>query len=849
MSHKFLISLVLLALAGCQKPEDAKAPNAQTPAVEGQNAVDAKEAERPEPAQNGCEEIGLRPEDRAKWDCVPESGYWCTDPRGCPVNGNLAKVGTVIDSAESVPKDKGYELSSSCILCTALAWECVREEGCLCGSERIKKGALCEGGTYKAADALTGSCNKESCKTDVCHHGQCSCGKTPYEPYQDFTCVVNRYRANLEGMPEEDEDDFMFTSVSFHENRFDLRCDKEDGCPCGDEKCEKGYYCLVPTSTDVTSFCADLDEIGNREDEEPETEDPSDQEIPDVPSICDRDDGCPCGKQICPNNAICRDQLCIYRDQYTHEGNGETESHEAFYCDKAKGCKCGTENQLCPKDAFCHQTFLEGTAEFECFTVSKKFKNAKDLFKFNFKDVLSHSGDANPRKMIFDELYEDEEDAPYQRRYLEKKEGRSRFVVTSKPGSNCGDDPLKEGYLCVRQELVLGKEHSKDWSYKEYGHCRMPFEGSSWDSCRIPKYAIEQVCNLEKGCLCGSKKIPKGDVCVDGKGQCSSLDVRPGCLCGEQKIKSPYGCDEGQPICQAGIQNDEKSCLCRNQEIDAGDLCLKDRIICGENSTTRGCLCGEKTLREGYRCLQKEQICACNEDKDQPCECACGDQKIPKDAICRDDDTSLIPRYAQYLAEEDAYQVSCNGQEKKIKRPGYDIAKTEKDSVGEYSEEAFCTCGTGKPSPGKDYGCAYKPVKLGSYDAQTIVASFAGYQCQSFEGCACGDERCEPGDLCVIGSDDSLRCHEYNTFTGVCALHALPPSLIHKGGYACYAGNHNSVIGGWYCDRPEGCACGDAKCARWQLCMVPGICSKNQMLESQRSRLDEPKIIDLEEPD
>ena len=55
-----------------------------------------------------CGSTSLSPEDATKWDCVPDIGFWCTDPDGCPVNGNTAMVGTRLIWVQ--PKQGGGEV-------------------------------------------------------------------------------------------------------------------------------------------------------------------------------------------------------------------------------------------------------------------------------------------------------------------------------------------------------------------------------------------------------------------------------------------------------------------------------------------------------------------------------------------------------------------------------------------------------------------------------------------------------------------------------------------------------------------------------------------------------------------
>ena len=71
--------------------------------------ADTKDTNKETATPRPCGPTTLNAADAEKWDCVPDIGYWCTDPAGCPVNGQIAKVDTRLVYALPLPQGTQYE--------------------------------------------------------------------------------------------------------------------------------------------------------------------------------------------------------------------------------------------------------------------------------------------------------------------------------------------------------------------------------------------------------------------------------------------------------------------------------------------------------------------------------------------------------------------------------------------------------------------------------------------------------------------------------------------------------------------------------------------------------------------
>ena len=576
-----------------------------------------------------------------------------------------------------------------------------------------------------------------------------------------------------------------------------------------------GDACVAPVSDSTNAdLCACVSEFVC----------PREEEI----VICDNEDGC----DGCEIGEYRRDGLCVSHQEPGDGGSGI----DKFICDKPEGCNCGTRNALCPYGNFCiierEDPDWSGAISFKC--VKPDLRSDDSIFD-----------------ELFNEQYFSLEDVKHRRNYyLYNKDGlefEKTFVLCSEPCCDCGGKPLQKDYFCIEQHVVFDSadQTNGSWDYSEYGVCPKYYKSHDkdkahqWGKCDIAEDIAEQVCFNPKGCACGKNLIAMGDVCKDGRSHCSATNSRPGCMCGNKPLEANYGCYHDSPICQA------ETCVCRGNEIDLGDICADDKIICGANSRTPGCICGDKPLREGYRCFNKEQLCDCKSDD---CHCSCGQTQIDRNVVCRDDDTPLIKipfKHEESVAEGFRLgEILYCGDQAVPLRAKRDIFMngTLLDINDPDDQKILCECGTGQSAPGDGYGCGFEAGTVGVGSEWTSVSELAGWQCQRFEGCSCGNETCMPGDMCQI-SPDGMTCLEFNTFKGECGESVLPPALIHNERYQCYDPYKPVAATGWYCSKAEGCVCGESKCGYLQRCLSQGKCSEDKLPDSAVDYL-ESAVID-----
>ena len=756
-------------------------------------------------------------------------------------------------------------------------WVCVLDEGCACGSGKIAKGAFCFGDMYEAKDAVDGACNKDNCPA-FCQIDKCVYGDIEIPPNRrGYESIRQSRQRKLEicvrdaGCKDGDIERALGEARYLNKGYLAIdfvNCMQDEGCPCGNEHCQKGQGCYERGSWGWE--CSG----GNSQKQ-------------DVDFKCKDAKGCSCGNQLCPEGYQCHDGLCVYSVDYSSEGNRHVV--EIFYCDKPEGCACGADGYggyRCPKGAMCStEDFHDGWSTFWnahlCESVSDKYKDSKALF--NFLKSSKPDAESEPDKPIERYLYSKKTDAEIMKSksilsldtYSDgdqhemvirngKRFGNTQYdgwtVLCSEPGCDCIGEPLKEGYICVEQTPDI----------------------------------YEQVCFDDKGCKCGDGIIMAGDICVDGRAQCATLHSRLGCMCGGTELKDKdYRCYAGRLRCQS------KQCKCGDQKISNGDFCDHGQAVCGDESLSTGCMCGGMPLREGYMCDEQMQRCHCKfvepqkvesgdgdeeegEDDDEvdeetmrerlrsTCTCPCGTEQIGYGFGCLDGNTpEKLPEIVspgvkkigdgeyEIVDEElaDFSILTCGDKELIIERNG-DMYKRKLSKTGKYRWEEkidddhpedrglFCTCGTGKPIPGDHYGCGL--VKYGEHGAGSewsVRFTFKGYQCRSYDGCACGEDTCMPGDICDISDNGSMKCKAFLTFDGTCGNHQLSPSIIYHGGYRCYSEYHSDFAQGWYCRNQEGCACGDIRCEYGHMCLAPGYCGMNKNVTSDGFSFKFPKIM------
>ena len=870
------------------------------------DAENAGNAQINDTAPKPCGPTTLNAADAEKWDCVPDIGYWCTDPAGCPVNGQIAKAGTRLGLVRPLPQGTQYEYvpgnetdlkidlhKESHILhsnsTTQGVWKCTSNTGCMCGTGKIQADSICYGDTYTSESALENSpCSEQNCHA-YCRDNQCVCGDiilvdvkheglqckrdhqictnkngceyqgknySQYESWTEYTLICD----DIKGCSCGNASCKLYDTCLLPEGKCitpdEFWCNKSEGCPCGTMTCNESEKCIT-----AESKC--IDRRGERTPDNP-VEKRSGNNIPE----CDAEEGCKCGSQICPQYYKCMNDLCVY---VSGAGDG-SDGHFAFYCDKPEGCSCGSPATICPMGAVCDQWDGDhGWTDafgYRCAKVDQeKVKDEKSLFEFlkdEFsRDIIYDVINSDTNNIIFDEQYFGSytDVALHQNYVLNKKDGKEvgMYVVCSQPGCDCSGVPLAENYLCVEQHVVFATESSDD-----FGICPWPYYGFTHDapstggSCDIADNINEQICFNPKGCSCGTETIPMGDVCIDDHAQCSTLQPRAGCTCGNEKPGKGYGCYHEQLICQT---ND---CQCHGKTIHLGDICTKEGVICGANSHTVGCLCDETPLKDGYRCFQKEQICACHTDtKDcndeecdntdvdrKPCTCKCGEQTIKTDAACKNDKPAQLHNKGDLNKHAKFNKIQCGNRGEMYSEENlhaYVMYKSRKYRVDNRIPELArlaCTCGTGVEAPGEGYACAIKEDTKGNGSEWMSIALYAGWQCNKYEGCICGNKTCRPGDLCTTDEKGNQSCEAFNTIDGNCGGHKLPPHFVYENGYECYDLWEATNAKGWYCGNIDGCSCGDVTCEQYQMCLSHGYCSKHKLTsESELEELKRP-IID-----
>ncbi len=846
-----VMACALSSFVGCNKPQEQASENVQlTQEASESPATDAKPSEAPATEVKTCGPTTLAVADAEKWECVPESGYWCTDPKGCPVNGNIAVVGTRLAFAQPLPQGTGYHFDNGISDCDHkedglricsdadwTGWSCTRSEGCDCGAGKVKMDGKCLGDTYRGNDGLSSeTCNKDNCGGAFCRNNQCVCGeKILTENNDECHCPSDK-----------------------------VTCLKTEGC-IDNGKNYAYYQTWIDYRYEKTSYREECDAIRP-------SEITKDNAVPkgyvlssDKELKCAEEEGCSCGKQICPKGFICEDDRCVTWYDPVDQCPGML----MYYCDEA----CDCDGRMCPKNAFCLiesggigsetdvrcENFEEVTDARTAFAFYKYLVSGSDYFgeeryasnyDVYFHNDYSDDKDENyTNHVIFDIAYWGKRKNEYTNYYLKVKEGKKidMYVVCSKPGCDCNGSPLDEHYYCIQQHVVLASGEPD-----MYGTCSTPYQPFTYDepssfmgvSCDISENIVEPVCFNSEGCACGSTTIAEGDVCVNGQARCSTLHSRPGCLCGDKTLQKGYGCYKGSLMCQS-----EEACKCRGTDIHYGDICDENKVICGTDSSTPGCLCAGKALKKGYRCFEEKQLCDCknpndNADKaEKECKCKCGKSEIANGEECENNKPVIIPKAEIIENENGDTLLKCGNEMVNIGHVSYGINELRYSNGNAIDidkpddREGVCTCGTGKPAPGEGYGCAFEATRIGAGSEGMNVLVFAGWRCLNKEGCQCGDSICYP-DLWCRGDND--KCDEEDTLKLKdgqldCEEHVLPAEVIVKG-YGCYSGDVNAP--GWYCAKPEGCPCGEVTCEQNQMCLAPGYCSKNKLNEQEQERIE-----------
>lgn len=196
-----------------------------------------------------CEDSG-RPNDKAVWRCSDPQGCVCGENK-CPMNAQCIDGACTCRNEIDIQPGKHYA-------CEDGFWVCKSDASC-----------TCYGGTASAGDR---------CPAPYCRQNQtispdgCMCGDKPALPGYDYECMksekfgyVNTAKEDrvLCGTTKCDEGMYCIDAKCVIPDISDgmaahrywtthviigsesaKRCEKENGCFCGTERCEQNYYCI-----------------------------------------------------------------------------------------------------------------------------------------------------------------------------------------------------------------------------------------------------------------------------------------------------------------------------------------------------------------------------------------------------------------------------------------------------------------------------------------------------------------------------------------------------------------------------------------------------------------------------
>ena len=396
----------------------------------------------------------------------------------------------------------------------------------------------------------------------------------------------------------------------------------------------------------------------------------------------------------------------------------------------------------------------------------------------------------------------------------------------------CDNHSLKEGFICKNNKPVCNSTncHCGGEPLRENYYC----------------YNEKQKCNEVSGCLCGNAYIAFNNVCDHGVDICDpiSLSYHAGCKCGEQILTEAYYCDNHQNmVCN------EKTCPCGQSTCHKGDICDNGKCICGATNNN-GCLCGTDILKnnEQYVCMDGQLVCRPDTVHDpkhyppSPKTCSCGDKQIAMGAICKNDqECTDCPHKTMAIIDKDGYyHKSCEKDGKFIDLSYQYVAScyyaenidSEDDLHNiyyrcddgtlyyEHSEMEPCDCLNDK-APDTEEGFKNQYCLITEYnhvDCADIVPTEVvdGWY---FKGLS--DDPSYGMSYCTDAGNHQVP-FDANTMVCRCGKHEIPLNEVKNKSYVC-----DNLIA-WRCVKDEGCVCGDVNCSKSQVCLKPGVCSKNQ---------------------
>ena len=120
------------------------------------------------------------------------------------------------------------------------------------------------------------------------------------------------------------------------------------------------------------------------------------------------------------------------------------------------------------------------------------------------------------------------------------------------------------------------------------------------------------------------------------------------------------------------------------------------------------------------------------------------------------------------------------------------------------------------PSPGEDYSCQ-NVASLPGIQRSGLMA----WVCTNDKGCACENEKCDEGSVCINGACHKPECHG----EGMPAL--TPPLSRDIEDYKCIEvnslpGNKRPGLMAWVCQNTHGCSCSEEHCLSGGACCKEG---------------------------
>lgn len=615
---------------------------------------------------------------------------------------------------DSIIESCGYDSSNMCI----------SPDGCVCtGPERFRvrdavlcsPGDICNPGSwceFKGTDEFV------KCEEGNCECGQNHCGKG--ETCAFGNCYFNGKIDNNHPKCRFNNDYGMCGGTSDTEHLF-------EDIDCTDltiVNAQNGYESVVLNSFDI---CADF-EINLMK--------------------CTRKEGCPCGDKTCPENAFCRDNMCVLPgfeslnsfqlqpddDNYVVTSQDSWKTLYSWICKDGESCQCG--GKTLPANAQCireinqpefiacqliHSDYMYPTwaptdvQNYECLEYKNNSKYEKEI---DHKWFCKSGAKCLCNGLIL---------PPSAECKVQINDGKIHEVIW------CGQKEIHgdvEQYVCVDNHWQCAKE----------GEC----------TCNGQKLPANTVCDSNKA-VCGNSYRDKWDGCKcdSGKWQCSADDTA---LCNGRKLPANTVCKKNDNDTETAVCGDVSrenwdgcecnsgkwECRCYGVILPPGSSCRYGKIECGHDPKPEDL--------SHYQCENKTWICRAENDQ----TCSCGPRNIQNGEIC--------DKAAQFLHDRHIVEVS---KEKII--PGYyqkqSVVSKLRDNGEICNRKLGCICqDKWCPVTGicTDKGCIDSLTNAPFLEKDGYLISGQLKQCISENGCLCGSSTIPVHEYCVAGQEKTL---------------------------------------------------------------------------------------------